>query len=76
MAEVKYPGCVVTLSGEDGNVFVIIGRVRVALREHLRNSPTAAAEANRRVEEFTTEITNSESYDDALAVVMRWVTVE
>lgn len=76
MTDVRYPGCVVRLSGEDGNVFVIIGRVRVALREHLRNSPTWKAEANRRVEEFTAEITDSTSYDEALAVVLRWVTVE
>jgi hypothetical protein len=74
--DVKYPECIVPLTGEDGNVFLIIGRVRVALREHLRRTPMAVAEANRHVEEFTTEVTASESYDEALAVVMRWVTVE
>lgn len=72
----RYPDCVVRLSGEDGNIFMIIGRARVALRQHLRNSPIAKLEVERAVEEFTTAVTGSESYDEALAVVERWVTVE
>lgn len=72
----RYPGCTVQLSGQDGNVFLIIGRVRVALRQHLRAEGVPSAETNRRVEEFTAEVQSSESYDDALAVVMRWVDVE
>lgn len=76
MAEPTYPDCVVNLSGEDGNIFVIIGRVRVALREHMKVRGVGHAERNRRLDEFTASVTNSQSYDDALAVVMHWVTVE
>lgn len=76
MDDIKYPGCVVQLTGTDGNVFSIIGRVRVALRRYVREQGLGVHEANIRAEQFTKEITESESYDEALIVVMRWVTVE
>lgn len=74
--EVRYPGCTVQLTGKDGNVFLIIGRVRVALRQHLKEIGVATAETNRRLDEFVTEVQSSESYDEALRVIMRWVDVE
>lgn len=72
----KYPGCVVQLTGIDGNIFVIIGRVRVALRRHIREQGFGYAESNIRADQFAQEVTETKSYDDALAVVMHWVTVE
>lgn len=71
----KYPECTVRLTGEDGNVFVIIGRVRVHLRRHLVENGVGYAEARRRVDEFAAEVIAAESYDDALGVVTRWVDV-
>jgi hypothetical protein len=76
MTDVRYPACVVQLTGTDGNVFSIIGRVRIALRQHVRELGLGVHEANIRADQFTQEVKASESYDEALLVVMRWVTVE
>lgn len=75
MAEIKYPDCTVTLLGEDSNIFLIIGRVRVALRAHMKERGVETAERERRLDEFGLEVMSARSYDDALAVVMRWVDV-
>lgn len=61
----KFPDVRVKLVGEDGNVFAIIGRVCRALRQGGANDADVKA--------FTDEIQAAGSYDDALAVVMRWV---
>ena len=63
-SDVKFPDVHVQLSGEDGNVFSIITRVRRALRR------AGASEA--QLEDFGNEM-QSGSYDDALRTVMRWV---
>jgi hypothetical protein len=54
----------VQLSGEDGNVFAIIGRCRRALRE--------AGYSATQISTFTEEITAAEDYDQALRTAMKW----
>lgn len=66
--EVRHPEVEVQLTGEDGNIFFILGAVRKAMR---RSGTVLPGE----IEAFTSELTNSESYDAALQVVMRWVSV-
>ncbi len=64
-AEPRYP-CEVQLSGEDGNAFAILGRVRQALRE--------AGASQAEVEEFLAEATAGD-YQALLAACYRWVEV-
>mgnify|MGYP001591350797 CR=1 FL=1 len=59
------PVCV--LSGEDGNVFNIIGRVSKALKK---------AEQKDKAKEFTQKAFNSESYDAVLQLAMQYVEIE
>ena len=62
----RYPHVDVQLSGEDGNAFVIIGRVRRALRR--------ADVSQAEIDEFTEEA-KSGDYDHVLQTCMRWVDV-
>ncbi len=64
--EVKYPNVKVQLSGEDGNVFVIIGRVKLAL--HRANVDP------KEVDMFLDECTSGD-YDHVLQTCMKWVDV-
>lgn len=64
---VKYPDITVDLSGEDGNAFSILGRVRRALRR--------AGVANDEIETFSNEATSGD-YDHLLQTVMKWVETE
>jgi hypothetical protein len=64
--DVKFPDIEVQLSGEDGNVFAIIGRVRRALRR---------AGEQEAADEYTLDMTNACSYDEALQITMRTVNV-
>jgi hypothetical protein len=61
----KFPDVHVQLSGEDGNVFAIIGRVRRALAQ--------GGATDQDLQTFWTEISAATSYDEALLTVMRWV---
>jgi hypothetical protein len=61
-----YPQVTVQLTGTDGNVFSIIGRVAKALRRHI--GPGAETE-------FTNAAFACGSYDDVLILVMRTVDV-
>jgi hypothetical protein len=63
--EVKYPDVHVSLVGEDGNAYAILGRVSKALRR---------AGHGDVVSEYTAEATAGD-YDDLLATTMRWVEV-
>lgn len=63
----KFPDARVRLSGEDGNVFAIIGRVRRAL--------IRAGATEDDLKSFMSEIMNASSYDEALQTIMRWVHV-
>ena len=56
----------VTLAGEDGNVFMIMGRVRKALKR---------AGHEDLVEEYTKEMTSGD-YDHLLQTTMRYVEVD
>lgn len=64
--EPHYPEIRVQLSGEDGNAYFIIGRVRRALRE--------AGISQSEIEAFTSEA-SSGNYDNVLQTCMRWVKV-
>lgn len=66
VAEVKYPDVKVTLIGEDGNAFSIIGLVRKALRR----ADVPAAE----ITEFSDEAMSGD-YDHLLQTCMLWVDV-
>ena len=57
----------VPLIGQDGNVFNIIGLVCKALRK--------GGATRQDIKSFTDEIERAGSYEQALAVVMRWVDV-
>ena len=61
----KYPHIAVQISGEDGNVFSILGRVTGAMRR--------AQVPQAEISAFTDELMASESYGDALRCVMRHV---
>lgn len=63
----KYPHVTVELSGEDGNAFMIIGRVARALRR--------AGVADPIVKQFSDDATSGD-YDNVIATAMKWVTVE
>jgi len=66
MDAVKYPGIRVQLTGNDGNAFALIGKVRRAL---LRGGV-----GGRQISEFMAEATNG-NYDNLLQTCMRWVEV-
>lgn len=63
---IKHPEVEVQLTGEDGNVFGVIGRVSRALKR--AGLPDAAAE-------FTAAAFNAESYDEVLRLCMDTVSV-
>ena len=64
--EPKYPDVTVTLVGQDGNAFAIIGRVRQAL--------CLAGVPDEEIRGFTAEATAGD-YDHLLQTVMKWVEV-
>ncbi len=63
----KYPDITVQLSGEEGNVFAIIGRVTKALRQ--------GGVSNNEIDEFQSQAMQSDSYDAVLQLVMGLVNV-
>jgi hypothetical protein len=63
----KYPDITVPLTGTDGNVFAVLGKVSRALRQ------AGVSQAER--DAFTQEETASD-YDRLLQTVMRWVEVD
>jgi hypothetical protein len=71
---VKYPGCAVQLTGEDGYAWAIVGRVRTALVAHLRATGWSAADADAESKGFVAEATSGD-YDNVLQTCMRWVDV-
>ncbi len=67
MAQVKFPQVKVQLTGLDGNAFMIIGRVRRAMKEkHI---------APEAIEEFTSTAMSG-NYDNVLQTCMAWVNVK
>jgi len=65
--ETKYPDITVRLTGSDGNAFMVIGKVRNALRSH--------GVTQEEIEQFSHEATSGD-YDNVLATCMKWVVVE
>lgn len=63
----RFPAVHVRLSGKDGNVFLIMGRVCRALAQ--------AGATEDDVKSFMNEMMAAGSYGDALQTVMRWVDV-
>ena len=67
MNKPKYPEIVIQLTGENGNAFVILGKVRKALlRGGVKDS---------EVKKFQEEAMSGD-YDNLLQTAMRWVTVD
>lgn len=66
MAEPRYPHIEVPLTGEDGNVFFIMGRVTKAMRR--------ADVPSDKIKAFIDEMM-ADDYDHALRTVMKWVSV-
>lgn len=62
----KFPNITVPLAGEDGNAFMIVGRVRRALRDGGVTEPALS--------EFTTEAMSGD-YDHVIQTVMATVNV-
>jgi len=67
MTEILYPEVTVKLTGEDGNAFYILGKVRKAL--------TNAGVDKQGVDLFTNQAMSG-NYDDLLQTVTKWVTIE
>ena len=65
---VKYDQIIVQLSGENGNIFNLIG---IVSRELRRNNVS-----NEELDEFRDDITSSKSYDEALSKIQEYVHVE
>lgn len=74
MATPKYD-VIVTLSGNDGNAFYILGRVKSALREHFMLLGMNREARTNELELFMEEATEGD-YDQLLQTCMRWVNVE
>lgn len=66
MSDVIYPNIKVQLSGEDGNAFMIIGRVRKAMER--------AGVGTADLEKFSKEAMSGD-YDHVLQTCMRYVDV-
>jgi hypothetical protein len=65
--KVRYPQIKVQLVGEDGNCFMVLGRVARAMR--------AAKVPPYQIKEFMAEATSGD-YDNLLGTCMRWVTCD
>lgn len=64
--DVRYPDIKVKLTGKDGNAFVVLGRVKDALRE--------AKVPQADITKFLRQATSGD-YDHLLQMCMQWVTV-
>lgn len=73
---VRFPGVTVRLSGENGNGFSIVSRVRSALERHMRDELGEDRYAARCAGEAFFDEALSGDYDHLLATVMEWVNVE
>ena len=64
--EPKYPHIEVELVGQDGNAFMILGRVAAAMRKHGLDKDEITA--------YNEEATAGD-YDDLLRTTAQWVTI-
>jgi len=67
MMEVKYPSITVKLTETDGNIFNILGIVTKALKTN-KVPPD-------QINNLMNEVMASDSFHEALGVVMKWVNV-
>ena len=67
MTEIKYPNITVELVGQDGNAFMVMGKVSQALRR-------AGVPENER-KDFQNEAMSGD-YDHLLQTCMKWVNIE
>lgn len=75
MTEPRFPDAHVTLTGDDGNAFAIMQRVKEAIRSHLRETENATwTEVKPLWEQYFSEATAGD-YNHLLSVTMKWVTV-
>jgi len=65
--DIKHPEVVVTLSGQDGNPYMIIGLTRDALKK--------AKVPQAEIQEYMDEA-KSGDYDNVIQTTLKWVTVE
>lgn len=65
---IKYPLIVAQLSGEDGNIYGIIGRVVKAMRR--------GGIDEDEITKFKEEVMSSDSYEHAIGVCTLWVTCD
>lgn len=65
--EVRYPDVTVQATGEDGNAFILIGRVRRALRK--------AGASQEEITEFSNQATSGD-YDKLLQTLQEWVNID
>ena len=70
MSVPKYPEVEVTLIGQDGNIFGIMGKVSQELKRKLPKP-----EGSEAAKEFQAEVMESGSYDEALQIVTKYVNV-
>lgn len=73
--EPKYPGCVVQLTGTDGNAFAIMGKVQGKLKSHMRGLEYSATQIKAEVQAYLDE-SRAGDYDHLLATASRWVEVQ
>jgi hypothetical protein len=66
MNEVRFPNAKVQLTGLDGNAFLVLGRVKAALKK--------AGASQEEITEFMDEATSG-NYDHLLATCMAWADV-
>lgn len=66
MSEPKYPHIKVKLTGNDGNAFMILGRIKTEMRR--------ARVPAKEIEEFLDEATSG-TYEHLLTTCMKWVRV-
>lgn len=70
-----YPDCIVTLVGENGNAFAIMGEVKTALRGHLKERGIQPEIIKAATELYFNE-SMAGDYDHLLRTAMNWVTVK
>jgi hypothetical protein len=66
MNDVRFPNAKVQLTGLDGNAFLVLGRVKAALKK--------AGASQEEITEFMDEATSG-NYDHLLATCMAWADV-
>lgn len=72
---VKYPGCVVQLTGTNGHAVLIFRKVRRELINYLvYTEKLSRMDAEAKGNEFQAEATSGD-YDNVLMTCHRWVTV-